>query len=142
MSPQRAPVVSVHGLWLHSTSWEPRARLFAEGEYDPLMEICESYAQVVRGLPAPASRRSAPPRARPSSPSCANRPSGPLLLLSGKRDHTIPDVLTRSTQKQYRNSPAFTDYQRFEDRGHSLVIDSGRRTIAETPLGLLNDNAH
>jgi hypothetical protein len=36
----------------------------------------------------------------------ANEKRGPLI--SGKEDHTVPDVTTRSTLKQYRNSSAVT----------------------------------
>jgi hypothetical protein len=50
-----------------------------------------------------------------------------LLLISGKEDHTVPDVVTRSTLKQYRDSTALTELKKFEGRGHSLTIDSGWR---------------
>ena len=38
-----------------------------------------------------------------------NESRGPLLLISGLEDHTVPDVVTRSTLKQYRDSTAVTD---------------------------------
>lgn len=59
-----------------------------------------------------------------------NGARGPLLLVSGSEDHTVPPVLVRSTLKAYRASPAVTDFIEFPGRGHSLVIDSGWREIA------------
>jgi pimeloyl-ACP methyl ester carboxylesterase len=64
----------------------------------------------------------------------ANEKRGPLLLISGKKDHTVPDVVTRSTLKQYRDSTAVTELKQFEGRGHSLTIDSGWREVADAAL--------
>ncbi|MBV9870639.1 MAG: alpha/beta hydrolase [Frankiaceae bacterium] len=69
-----------------------------------------------------------------------NSDRGPLLLISGTADHTVPDVVTRSTLKQYRDSTAVTELKQFEGRGHSLTIDSGWRDVAESVLGWLKDN--
>src|SRR3954468_3411688 len=63
-----------------------------------------------------------------------NNDRGPLLLISGTADHTVPDVVTRSTFKQYRDSTAVTELKQFEGRGHSLTIDSGWQDIAEEIL--------
>lgn len=66
-----------------------------------------------------------------------NQTRGPLLLISGTEDHTVPDVSTRSTLKQYRHSTAVTELKQFEHRGHSLTIDSGWREIADATLDWL-----
>jgi alpha-beta hydrolase superfamily lysophospholipase len=68
-----------------------------------------------------------------------NADRGPLLLISGTADHTVPDVVTRSTLKQYRDSTAVTELRQFEGRGHSLTIDSGAREVATAVLGWLAD---
>jgi pimeloyl-ACP methyl ester carboxylesterase len=68
----------------------------------------------------------------------ANR--GPLLLISGTADHTVPDVVTRSTLKQYRDSTAVTELKQFEGRGHSLTIDNGWKEVADAVLAWLRDN--
>jgi pimeloyl-ACP methyl ester carboxylesterase len=60
-----------------------------------------------------------------------NSSRGPLLLVSGLSDNTVPNLLVRSTLKLYRKSSAVTDYKEFAGRGHSLIIDSGWRDIAE-----------
>jgi len=67
----------------------------------------------------------------------ANQSRGPLLLVSGTADHTVPDVVTRSTLKQYRDSAAVTELKQFEGRGHSLTIDEGWRDVAQAVLGWL-----
>jgi pimeloyl-ACP methyl ester carboxylesterase len=63
-----------------------------------------------------------------------NETRGPLLITSGTKDHTVPDVTTRSTFKQYRDSAAVTELKQFEGRGHSLTIDSGWRDVADAVL--------
>jgi pimeloyl-ACP methyl ester carboxylesterase len=66
-----------------------------------------------------------------------NSARGPLLLISGTKDHTVPDVVTRSTLKQYRDSTAVTELRKFEGRGHSLTVDSGWRDVAQAVLDWL-----
>jgi pimeloyl-ACP methyl ester carboxylesterase len=70
----------------------------------------------------------------------ANDTRGPLLLISGSADHTVPDVSTRATFKQYRHSLALTQFKQFEGRGHSLVIDSGWRDVARECLAWLRQS--
>ncbi|MGW7672692.1 alpha/beta hydrolase [Streptomyces sp. NPDC054775] len=69
----------------------------------------------------------------------ANGTRGPLLIISGKEDHTVPDVTTRATYKQYRKSPAVTELQQFEGRGHSLTVDSGWKEIAQAVVRWLQE---
>lgn len=255
------PVVFIHGLWLHATSWQPWVDLFRESGYDPIApgwpgepgtveearqhpdavanlgidDVTDHYAEIIKGLPAPpvlvghsfgglitekllgqghgaagvaidpaqikgvlplplAQLRSGlpalgnpanlhraveltekefrfgfgnalpddesdrlfqayaiPSPARPlfqaaaanfvlHSPAAVdtdNASRGPLLLISGTADHTVPDVVTRSTFKQYRDSTAITHLKKFEGRGHSLTIDHGWRDVADEVLDWL-----
>jgi pimeloyl-ACP methyl ester carboxylesterase len=63
------------------------------------------------------------------------RPAGgPLLLIGGGRDHTVPEVITEATLKQYRHTDAVTELIEFPDRGHSLTIDEGWTDVADTCL--------
>ncbi len=71
----------------------------------------------------------------------ANEQRGPLLLISGTADHTVPDVVTRSTLKQYRDSTAVTELKQFEGRGHSLTIDSGWHDVASAVLEWLKTSS-
>lgn len=68
----------------------------------------------------------------------SNTTRGPLLLISGTADHTVPDVVTRSTLKQYRDSTAVTELTKFEGRGHSLTVDSGWKDVADAVLAWLS----
>ena len=70
----------------------------------------------------------------PAAIETGNETRGPLLLISGLEDHTVPDVVTRSTLKQYRKSSAVTELKQFEGRGHSLTIDHGWRDVADAVL--------
>jgi alpha-beta hydrolase superfamily lysophospholipase len=73
----------------------------------------------------------------PDKVNTGNAGRGPLLLVMGGQDHTVPEVITKSTLKQYRHSAAVTDLQEFADRGHSLTIDHGWREVAEASLAWL-----
>ena len=73
----------------------------------------------------------------PAKVDTANEDRGPLLLTMGGKDHTVPEAITKSTVKQYRDSHAVTDLVEFADRGHSLTIDSGWREVAEACLAWL-----
>jgi len=66
-----------------------------------------------------------------------NETRGPLLLISGGQDHTVPPVLVKSTLKRYSKSGAVTEFKEFPNRGHSLTIDSGWQEVAEYILGWL-----
>ena len=70
----------------------------------------------------------------PDKVNTANEGRGPLLLMMGGQDHTVPEAITKSTVKQYRHSSAVTDLEEFSDRGHSLTIDHGWREVADACL--------
>jgi pimeloyl-ACP methyl ester carboxylesterase len=73
----------------------------------------------------------------PAKVNTRNSARGPLLLISGQKDHTVPDSVTHATFSQYRHSTAVTDLRRLAGRGHSLTIDSGWREVADTALNWL-----
>jgi pimeloyl-ACP methyl ester carboxylesterase len=62
---------------------------------------------------------------------------GPLLLIMGGQDHTVPEAITKSTLKQYRGSDAVTELVELADRGHSLTIVSGSGAVADECLAWL-----
>lgn len=71
-----------------------------------------------------------------------NEARGPLLLIAGGQDHTVPEAITQATLKQYRHSSAVTDFEEFPDRGHSLTIDHGWPEVADLALRWLKDRGH
>jgi len=73
-------------------------------------------------------------RHSPAKVATDNAERGPLLLIMGGKDHTVPEAITKSTLKQYRGSTAVTELVEFPDRGHSLTIDGGWREVADSVL--------
>ncbi|MEO3813048.1 alpha/beta fold hydrolase [Sphaerisporangium sp. B11E5] len=73
----------------------------------------------------------------PAKVATGNEARGPLLLITGGRDHTVPEAVTLATLKQYRHSAAVTDFHEFPDRAHSLTIDGGWREVADVTLAWL-----
>jgi pimeloyl-ACP methyl ester carboxylesterase len=66
-----------------------------------------------------------------------NSGRGPLLLIMGGQDHTVPEAVTKATLKQYRHSEATTELLEFADRAHSLTIDHGWPEVADACLAWL-----
>ena len=63
-----------------------------------------------------------------------NPQRGPLLLISGGADHTVPHAITKASfNKQKRNSSP-TEFTEVPNRGHALTIDSGWREVADRAL--------
>ena len=73
----------------------------------------------------------------PAKVDTENSGRGPLLLIMGGKDHTVPEAVTKATLKQYRHSEAVTEILEFEDRAHSLTIDHGWRDVADACLSWL-----
>ncbi len=100
-------------------------------------ESAALYEQWVVSAPGRPLFEAATANFKPNAPTkvdTGNADRGPLLLITGGQDHTVPEAITKSTLKQYRHSPAVTDLMEFPDRGHSLTIDAGWREIAEASL--------
>jgi pimeloyl-ACP methyl ester carboxylesterase len=68
-----------------------------------------------------------------------NSGRGPLLLIMGGKDHTVPEAVTKATLKQYRHSDAVTEIFEFPDRAHSLTIDHGWQGVADKCLSWLGE---
>lgn len=66
-----------------------------------------------------------------------NPDRGPLLVIGGGADHTIPPALFNAAYKQQRGNPAVTEVSELTGRGHALVIDSGWREVADTALAFI-----
>jgi non-heme chloroperoxidase len=66
-----------------------------------------------------------------------NPDRGPLLIISGEKDHTVPWKIANASYKRYKGSTSPTEISQIPGRGHSLTIDSGWREVAETALVFL-----
>jgi pimeloyl-ACP methyl ester carboxylesterase len=91
------------------------------------------------GLPLFEAAFAAFARHSPAKVDTRNSTRGPLLVTAGGKDHTVPPAVSRSTVKLYRHSSAVTDHREFPDRGHSLIIDSGWRDVADAILHWLKE---
>jgi len=59
---------------------------------------------------------------------------GPLLIIDGEKDHTVPWAIANAAYKWQRRNPAVTEIVQIPNRGHSLTIDHGWREVADTAL--------
>jgi non-heme chloroperoxidase len=64
----------------------------------------------------------------------ANPGRGPLLIIDGAKDHTVPWAIANAACKRQRRNPAVTEIVKMPGRGHSLTIDHGWREVAQTAL--------
>jgi pimeloyl-ACP methyl ester carboxylesterase len=66
-----------------------------------------------------------------------NPDRGPLLILEGEKDHTVPWAIANASYKRQRRSEAVTEIEKVPNRGHSLTIDSGWREVADKALAFV-----
>jgi pimeloyl-ACP methyl ester carboxylesterase len=66
-----------------------------------------------------------------------NPDRGPLLLISGGEDHTVPWAIANASFKHQRHNPSVTEITEIPGRGHALTIDSGWREVADTALSFV-----
>jgi len=66
-----------------------------------------------------------------------NPERGPLLLISGEEDHTIPPAIVNAELGKQRRNPGVTELESVPKRGHTLTIDSGWREVAERVLAFV-----
>lgn len=63
-----------------------------------------------------------------------NPDRGPLLIFTGEVDHAVPPAMSDAAFKKQQRNPGVTERVEMPNRGHSLVIDSGWREVAELSL--------
>ncbi|HTE62717.1 MAG TPA: alpha/beta hydrolase [Solirubrobacteraceae bacterium] len=63
-----------------------------------------------------------------------NPDRGPLLIISGEKDHTVPWSIANASFKKQERNDGVTEIVEVPDRGHALTIDSGWREVADTAL--------
>jgi pimeloyl-ACP methyl ester carboxylesterase len=63
-----------------------------------------------------------------------NPDRGPLLIIEGEKDHTVPWAMAFAAYKRQRRNRAVTEIVKGPNRGHSLTIDHGWREVAQTAL--------
>ena len=67
---------------------------------------------------------------------------GPLLIISGEEDHTVPWSIANASYRKQKRNRGVTEIAKMPGRGHALVIDNGWREVAETALAFVRRFAH
>ena len=66
-----------------------------------------------------------------------NPDRGPLLIISGEKDNTVPWSIANASFKQQKGNVGVTEIVEMPNRGHALTIDSGWRQVADTALAFV-----
>jgi non-heme chloroperoxidase len=66
-----------------------------------------------------------------------NPERGPLLIISGEKDHTVPWAVANASFQQQEGNEGVTEIVEMKGRGHALTIDNGWREVADTALGFV-----
>jgi pimeloyl-ACP methyl ester carboxylesterase len=66
-----------------------------------------------------------------------NPERGPLLIMSGEKDHTVPRAISEASFRQQRHNPGVTEFREIPNRGHALTIDSGWREVVDIALAFV-----
>jgi pimeloyl-ACP methyl ester carboxylesterase len=62
---------------------------------------------------------------------------GPLLIISGEKDHTVPWAIANASFKKQERNENVTEIAEMPNRGHALTIDSGWREVADKALAFV-----
>jgi non-heme chloroperoxidase len=104
---------------------------------DEAKELHETYAVPGSGVPifqAAAANLNPWTEAKVQS---KNPERGPLLIVSGEKDHTVPWAIANASYKKQARNEGVTEIIEIPGRGHSLTIDSGWREVADTALAFV-----
>jgi non-heme chloroperoxidase len=63
-----------------------------------------------------------------------NPERGPLLILDGELDHTVPWAIANASYRRQKRNEGVTEIQKILGKGHALTIDSGWKEIAQIAL--------
>jgi pimeloyl-ACP methyl ester carboxylesterase len=104
---------------------------------DEARQLYDTYAVPASGAPLfQAATANFNPRTEARVDS-KNPDRGPLLVISGEKDHTVPWAIANASYKKQEHNQGVTEIVEMPNRGHSLTIDSGWREVADTALGFV-----
>jgi pimeloyl-ACP methyl ester carboxylesterase len=66
-----------------------------------------------------------------------NPDRGPMLIIDGEKDHTVPWAIANAAYKKQKRNPSVTEIEKIPNRGHALTIDHGWREVAQTALAFV-----
>jgi non-heme chloroperoxidase len=67
-----------------------------------------------------------------------NPDRGPLLIVDGEKDHTVPWAIANASYKRQKRNEGVTEIVTIPNRGHALIIDGGWRDVANTALAFVH----
>jgi len=108
----------------------------AVGE-DEAKELYETYAVPGSGVPifqAAAANLNPWTEAKVDT---KNPERGPLLIVVGEKDHTVPPAIAKAAYKRQQGNEGVTEFVEIPGRGHALVIDNGWRDVADRALAFV-----
>ena len=106
-------------------------------EQDEAKELYETYSVAGSGRPLfQAATANFNPRTDAQVDS-KNPKRGPLLIISGEKDHTVPWAIANASFKKQKRNEGVTEIVEMPGRGHSLTIDHGWREVADTALAFV-----
>ena len=118
MTDRRRPVIFIHGLWLHASSWEHWAGMFEEAGHAPVSPGWPDDPETVEeaaAYPETFARKGV-----------------------GAADHLEkvgPTAIAKASFEKERKNEGVTEFVEVPGRGHALIIDSGWRDVAQIALG-------
>jgi len=71
-----------------------------------------------------------------------NPDRGPLLIISGEKDNTVPWAIANASYKRQKGNVGVTEIVEMPNRGHALVIDSGWTEVADKALAFVQRFVH
>jgi non-heme chloroperoxidase len=101
---------------------------------DEAKELYETFAVPASGAPifqAAAANLNPWTEARVDT---KNPDRGPLLIISGQKDHTVPWAIANASYEKQKRNDGVTEIAEVPNRGHALTIDSGWREVADVAL--------
>jgi pimeloyl-ACP methyl ester carboxylesterase len=104
---------------------------------DEAKQLYETFAVPASGVPlfqAAAANLNPWTEAKVDS---KNPDRGPLLIISGEKDHTVPWAIANASYKRQKRNEGVTEIVEIPNRGHALTIDSGWREVAATALAFV-----
>jgi pimeloyl-ACP methyl ester carboxylesterase len=104
---------------------------------DEAKQLYETFAVPASGVPlfqAAAANLNPWTEAKVDS---KNPDRGPLLVISGEKDHTVPWAIANASYKRQKRNEGVTEIVEIPNRGHALTIDNGWREVADTALAFV-----
>ena len=134
------PVLSRPGL--RTTTWSHTRETFHRGFANGISRAESDQIFDAYGIPAPArpllQAGLANLTLRSEAVVDTRHERGPLLLIAGGIDRTVPESVVLAAYRIQRRNPGITQFRRFNGRGHSLAVDAGWRDVADAALEFLS----